>query len=648
LTPKLSIIIVNYNVQHFLEQCLLSVQEAIRDIDAEVLVVDNHSVDASVSMLKEKFSWVKLIESKENLGFSKGNNLAIKESKGEYVLLLNPDTLVAQDSFSKCIAFMDDHPDAGGLGVKMIDGKGHFLPESKRSLPTPEVAFYKVFGLSTLFPRSKSFGKYHLGYLDENKNHEVEVLSGAYMLLRRAALDKVGLLDETFFMYGEDIDLSYRLTQGGYKNYYFADTSIIHYKGESTKKSSVNYVIVFYKAMIIFARKHFSSQKAGIFSLFIYFAVIFRATIAILNRFLKRSYTTIFDLALIIIGLFGISGWYESYSDKVYPDELLVYALPVYSLIWLFGLWIGGAYEKPYSFRRFFVGVLIGTAIILSAYGLLGEAQRFSRAIILLGTAFTLVSGTLLRLLLHFLGVEQFRIFSSRKRRFLIVGSPGEYERVKNLIAETAIDLEFCGRVSPGNDGNTKSEDGFVGRLDQLVELIKVFKIHEVVFCSADLDSREIISQMSVLENSNADYKIAPPASTFVIGSNSINTTGELYSVKLLNSITKAGNRRMKRIMDLLLSLFFLLLSPILIWIQKRPIHFLLNCFSVFLGLKSWVGYKKGSNPQLPKIKKAVVSTGFQNEISGDQADIIYAKNYSVQLDLRLIMENIRELGGKA
>ncbi|MCD4730876.1 MAG: glycosyltransferase family 2 protein, partial [Bacteroidales bacterium] len=208
---KLSIVIVNYNVKYFLEQCLHSVRKAITSIDAEVFVVDNNSVDGSVEMLNQKFPDVKLIANKENAGFSKANNQAINKSSGEYVLLLNPDTVVEDDTFVKITQFMDAHPDAGGLGVKMVDGKGNFLPESKRGLPTPSVAFYKVFGFSKILPRSKIFGKYHLGYLDKDMIHEVDILSGAFMLLRKSVLDKTGLLDETFFMYGEDIDLSYRI-----------------------------------------------------------------------------------------------------------------------------------------------------------------------------------------------------------------------------------------------------------------------------------------------------------------------------------------------------------------------------------------------------------------------------------------------------
>ena len=247
----LSIIIVNYNVRYFLDQCLHSVQQAIKKLEeeqlqAEVSVVDNNSVDGSAGEVRQKFPWVKLIENRENVGFAKANNQALAVSSGRYILLLNPDTVVEEDTFSKCISFMDSHPDAGALGVKMIDGKGAFLPESKRALPTPWVSFYKMFGLSRLFPRSRRYARYHLGHLDRDQTHPVDVLAGAFMFLRKETLEKTGYLDESFFMYGEDIDLSYRISQAGYHNYYFPESTIIHYKGESTKKGSLNYVKIFY------------------------------------------------------------------------------------------------------------------------------------------------------------------------------------------------------------------------------------------------------------------------------------------------------------------------------------------------------------------------------------------------------------------
>ena len=285
---SISVIIVNYNVEFFLEQCLNSVKTALKKIDGEVFIVDNDSIDTSVEMVQEKFPEFHLIQNKKNVGFSTANNQAIQIAQGEFILLLNPDTVIEEDTLIKTVEFMRNHEKAGGLGVRMVDGKGKFLPESKRGLPTPMVAFYKIFGLSKLFPKSKKFGQYHLGNLSEFEINEVDVLSGAFMLMRKKTLNEVGLLDEAFFMYGEDIDLSYRIIKGGYKNYYFPETRIIHYKGESTKKSSINYVFVFYRAMVIFAEKHFSKKNAKLFSTLINTAIYLRAFLAIFSRFIKK------------------------------------------------------------------------------------------------------------------------------------------------------------------------------------------------------------------------------------------------------------------------------------------------------------------------------------------------------------------------
>ncbi|MCU0323238.1 MAG: glycosyltransferase family 2 protein [Chitinophagaceae bacterium] len=253
---KLSVIIVNYNVKYFLEQCLHSVVKAVQRIDAEIFVVDNCSTDGSIAYLQPQFATVQFIANTENVGFGKANNQALAIAKGDYILFLNPDTIVPEDCFEKCIAFFEQTPNCGALGIKMVDGKGIFLPESKRAFPSPLTSFFKLVGLASFFPKSSVFNKYALGHLSENENHEVDVLAGAFMLLRKQVIEKVTGFDETFFMYGEDVDLSYRVQAAGYKNYYFSNSSIIHFKGESTKKGSLNYVRMFYQAMSIFVQKH--------------------------------------------------------------------------------------------------------------------------------------------------------------------------------------------------------------------------------------------------------------------------------------------------------------------------------------------------------------------------------------------------------
>ena len=277
---KLSIVIVNYNVRYFLEQCLLSVEKALYGVSGEVFVVDNHSTDDSMPYLKGKFPWVRYIENDENIGFSRANNQALREARGEYVLLLNPDTFIGERTLRECIDFMDKNPQAGMCGVGMLRIDGSFAPESRRGVPTPFVAFCKMSGLGSLFPKSRLFGRYYMQYLNKLSINPIEIVSGAFMFIRKSALDKVGLLDEAFFMYGEDIDLSYRVLKAGYQNYYIP-TQILHYKGESTQKDSLKYVNAFHKAMVIFFKKHFT-QYSRIYSAFITLTIVMKGAMTYL------------------------------------------------------------------------------------------------------------------------------------------------------------------------------------------------------------------------------------------------------------------------------------------------------------------------------------------------------------------------------
>ena len=283
---KLSVIIVNYNVKHYLEQCIDSIEKAGQNITHEIIVADNNSSDGSIPYLKARFPQVTYIENKENLGFAKANNQAIRIAKGEYIMLLNPDTILGESALQDCITFMDSHPSAGAAGVRMLKSDGKFALESRRGIPTPFTSMCKMTGLCTLFPKSKTFGKYYMQYLDENKASEIEIISGACMFIRRSTLEQSGLLDEDFFMYGEDIDLSFRLLKTGKTNHYIP-TRILHYKGESTEKTSYRYVYVFYQAMLIFFRKHYSHYSI-LLSLPIKTAIYTKAVCAFISQQTKR------------------------------------------------------------------------------------------------------------------------------------------------------------------------------------------------------------------------------------------------------------------------------------------------------------------------------------------------------------------------
>lgn len=267
---QLSIIILNYNVRYFLELCVLSVQKALENVDGEIIVIDNNSQDNSCEMMKQRFPSVKLIENKENSGFPKGNNIGVAAAKGEYICILNPDTVVAEDTFTKVLAFAKKQKDLGIVGVKLIDGTGNFLPESKRGIPTPFVAFTKITGLYKIFP--KTFGEYYAQHLSDNETGKVDILVGAFMLLKRDLYNEIGGFDENCFMYSDDIDLSYMALKKEKFNYYFHETSVIHYKGESTVKDGT-YMKRFQEAMNFFYKKHF--RVSFLFSVFMKTGIVF-------------------------------------------------------------------------------------------------------------------------------------------------------------------------------------------------------------------------------------------------------------------------------------------------------------------------------------------------------------------------------------
>ena len=303
---KISVVIVNYNVKYYVGQCIDSVRRALRGIDSEIIVVDNHSRDGSVDYLS-KIEGVRIIESGHNLGFSKANNIAIRQSTAEYVLMLNPDTIVAEDAIRMIIDFADSHPQAGGIGVRMHNDWGTTARESRRGLPSPMTSFYKIIGLSKRLPQHRKYGRYYMGWLPWDSPSRIEVVSGACFLVRRKALDEVGLMDEDYFMYGEDIDLSYRLLKGGWENW-FVPADIIHYKGESTQKTSFNYVHVFYNAMLIFMRKHYSHLS---------WLIIWPLQIAVYFIALLALMATLFDRMKKSLG-FG--GRYEREFPVLYME----------------------------------------------------------------------------------------------------------------------------------------------------------------------------------------------------------------------------------------------------------------------------------------------------------------------------------------
>lgn len=626
---KLSIIIVNYNVRHFLEQCLYSVEKAIVGIDCDVWVVDNASVDDSMQMVREKFPWVNCIDNKDNVGFAKANNQAAIASNSDYILLLNPDTILPEDNLEKALAHMDAHPKCGAAGVRMYDGAGNFLPESKRGLPTPWVAFYKIFGLSTLFPKSEKFARYHLGHLDSDHNQRVEILAGAYMLMRRDAWNEAGMLDETYFMYGEDIDLSYSIEKAGYEVHYLADAPIIHYKGESTKKGSLNYVFIFYNAMLIFAKKHLSKGYASAFSLLIRFAIYVRAALSVGKRIVSRLALPVTDILLFTGGMqFIINYWEHNHrfiEGGSYPDFYKWGITPIYALLWVLGLILAGGYRKPIKLNRILSGLILGTSLIFILYALSPDEFRFSRALIIMGSAWMTFGVLALRFAISFIPGSQTGLWSTDQRRVGFVGHSKNSDSVKVLL---------------------KSDDRALSTFDtldinQLKEQCYALDINELILDSSALTYGQITDIFKQYAHQKIHFQIAYPEEGWMIGSNSIHTRGQALGKKSY-ALNDGKVLRNKRTFDILVCLFLWTLTPIAIWAPRLRILWW-QTFSVLFGMKTWVGYANPL-PSLPSIKKGVIPIkNLQDKDLQMKADSAYASTADVNVDARALIRFLRK-----
>lgn len=648
---QLSIIIVNYNVKHFLEQCLLSVLRASQGLAIEIIVVDNNSQDGSVEMVQQKFGdTILVIANKDNPGFSKANNQGIDIAKGKYVLLLNPDTLVEEDTFRICIDFMDIHPDAGGLGVKMIDGAGRFLPESKRALPTPWVSFYKIFGFSALFPKSPRFAKYHLTYLDKDKNHEIEILSGAFMLMRKETLVKVGYLDEAFFMYGEDVDLSYRILLGGYKNYYLADTQIIHYKGESTKKGSLNYVKVFYQAMLIFAHKHFNGSYQKAFILMIHLAVYLRAIGAVLFRFAQKQGFQILESLLFYGAIYLTKEYWEKNIKYIeggnYPVTFDTIAAPIYTAVFVVFLTLAGAYKKPFRIRPLLVATL-SAFIAIATVTFIFPKINFSRAIVGLSSIFSFLIAILTRGILNYREKKNFFFTETTKKRVLIIGNKENIPRIYHFLQEEN-DYQIVGFVTENGENFKLNALETIGKCTQIADIISIMDVQELVFCNKSLSSSTIISEINHLQNAGVAFRIVPPDADFMIGSQFIYTAHQNRSTKTNLSLPKY--QKQKRNFDLIASSILLLLYPLSFFVYASPLQAFTSLIHILKGEKHFVGYIKAHLQAFPKLKPSIFDMLHRSpqpihDLNPDSLDLFYAKSYAWEIDLEIVLKNLRRLG---
>ena len=644
----LSIVIVNYNVKEFLTQCLESIYRSKTDYAFEVIVVDNASTDSGESRILKAFPEVRWIANTENVGFGRANNQGFEAAKGTYTLILNPDTVVQEDTLEVCIDYLKTHPEVGGLGIKGIDGTGQFLPESKRGLPTPMTALWKITGLSRIFPKSAFFARYHMGHLDPDGNHKVDILVGCFMMVPTALLLEVGGFDPRYFMYGEDIDLSYELLKTGRENHYISDSQIIHYKGESTKRGSLNYVKMFYQAMIIFARKQFSGSSALAYTLLIYVGIYLRAGLALLARLAKSAATPIIDILFLAFTLDQLKTYWEHNHRFInggsYPDTYTYYIQGSYILFWLFALALSGVYTKNTRPAVIARSMTIATLVIGFIYGLLPEALRFSRALLLLGGLGGITMLILWRSIIGLLTGKHLFTLPVQRPKMLFIGSDSGKASLQKLLSDNGIVPAFF-----LHDPAVDTEEV---NLEKLEAKIRLYNINECVVESSVWPASVLMRIMSEL-GTQTNVKSLVIGGPYIVGSNSSLNQGETYGLGRFNA-ANANYRRQKRLLDITLTILLILTFPLsgtLAAITGRSQGFtnwLSNSGRIITGKRTLVGYttEAAAKNHLPILPPPIfdIAIGIPKVLNVSQSVSTLVTNYAKEAELRSDLRQLWEL----
>ncbi len=624
--PKLSIIIVNYNVKYFLLHCIDSIFKSNIDLNLiEVIVIDNASKESCELPLKELFPKVKYHYNNKNIDFGKANNLGFEMAKGDYILALNPDTILTEDTLAYCIDYLDKNELFGAIGVKMIDGSGGYLKESKRGLPTLWNSLCKFSGLTKFFPNSKIFSGYYEGDKSENANQEVDVLCGAFMMMRSKIVHRLQGFDPAFFMYGEDIDLSLRIKQEGYKIGYIAETSIIHFKGESSKRSSFNYIKNFYQAMLIFVQKNYKGLNGVAMKMLINTAIFL---LGIFN-YIKNNLINYFWVLLDSLILFQAFVWMKrGWGIMIFDNpEYFNNAAAKYNsygavFIWMLSLWFFGHYDKNWKWYRTFIGIVFGTMAILIIYSILPDYLRSSRAMIFIGALPLLAMVQVTKKIRDYIANYKERKYSSiyyyLGTKPVEIHSLLESNVVRKISSIKSIsEKELSEIVSTTKDGYTTNviiESGSL-RYNNLFQMMGLHQGKIKTFFTNEAHQYLISSESSKYEGSTID---------------------KFSNYKLNHSFYK----RLKRMFDFIYGLIQLFSNN-----HKMPTS---EIWKVVMGSKTWVGGHEETISNGLDQKPFIYSTAsliddtdlFPKLTSKDMADHYYAKNYSIMIDYDICTKN--------
>ncbi|MCP5061918.1 MAG: glycosyltransferase [Ignavibacteriae bacterium] len=650
----LSIIIVNYNVKEFLLNLLGSLEKASKNISSEIIVVDNNSTDDSILSVKQKYPSVITIENKKNVGFGIANNQGLEIANGENILLINPDTLVKEDTLETMIKFLKDNSEVGITGCKVLNPDGTLQLACRRSFPRPWVSFTKVVGLSKMFPQSKLFAKYNLTYLDENDSNEVDAISGSFMMLKKEVYEKVGGFDKDFFMYGEDLDLCYRIQQAGYKVFYVSTTEIIHYKGESTKRSTIDETKVFYGAMQLFVRKHLSSSI--LVGLILQFAILVRKLFAFANVNKLIVLGVVLDLVSFLTLIKISESLYSHSTWEGFPEIFVpwVYIVPAISQIIISAIF--GSYKRnTLSVLRSIISLFLGLVFITSITFFFKQFA-FSRAVVLMTYGFSFVIFSLWRIILKIFFLKKENVFNAQHNTVLVGTDNNAITLADKLKKNLTSNYNLIGLIGLEikDIGNKINDHKVIGSIDNLKKVLVENKISKVIFSSESIEFNKVFSSVAESQGENVDFLMSGSELDYMVGKSTIAQIENVSLLKIHYNISTTTHKIIKRFFDLTISIFALLfLFPFVYvtrFVSSKNSEFtdaILQLPKVLIGEMSLVGSQKSSYHSKLYLGKPGVTglwfteTNNSNNDESKRQNLFYAKNQNIWLDLEIIGKSI-------
>jgi hypothetical protein len=653
LNPKVSVIIVSFNVRGFLENLVTSLRHALDGIESEIIIVDNSSDDDSVDFLKRNHPDIKLIENRTNVGFGKANNQGVRISSGEFLLLINPDAIVEENTIKGMLAFSNLHPEAGASSCKVLNADGTLQKTCRRGFPTPWVAFTKISGLSFLFPHTKTFGRYNLTYLNPEKAHEVDAIGGSFMFIPRKVFEEVGGFDEDYFMYGEDIDLCYKIKKAGYKVYYTPQTTVIHFKGESTRRSSINQTYEFYRAMSVFVGKRYGSGTLLSFSL--KFAIFLNRQTRLLFRFVKRISPALIDFCISVLAMF-IGEFLKTHRIFAIPSYGRPYFYIAPGIVFvMFGIGFGIYGENKFSFRLSFLSTLL-TFLLFSSLTYFFKEFAFSRLIVLIGSlimALVIPGWRLVYRLKNSVGVPRHPFFG---RKTLVVGTDDRaMELIKKIRGRVSMGYDIVGIVSEEKQQENRLLGiRVMGNLSELPRLVRERRIDDVLFASGKISYSQVLQAIANAKNSTVSFKLVPDTMDVIIGKTYVDGLTDVPLVDIDYNISKTRNKVMKRLFDILFSTIgMIFLFPIAFLRKESAIRRVFKKLpDVLSGKLSVVGrseyYPQGNDEVFGKTGvTGVVQINRGQSLSDEEIEklyVYYARNQSFWLDLEIIAKSFVQM----